>query len=50
MQAKSRGEKRAKPDVRPPGPEPEVLKIVGDWKKAIKKALAKKKPQAGWPK
>jgi hypothetical protein len=32
------------------GPQPETLKIPGNWKAAIKKALAKKKPPEGWPK
>ncbi len=32
------------------GPEPARLKIKGDWKKAVKKSLAKKKPVEGWPK
>ena len=33
-----------------PGPKPDVLKIEGDWKDAIKKSLQKKKPAQGWPK
>lgn len=33
-----------------PGPKPEVLKIDGDWREAVKKSLAKKKPKNGWPK
>jgi hypothetical protein len=32
------------------GPKPDLLKIDGDWKDAVKKSLAKKKPAAGWPK
>jgi hypothetical protein len=32
------------------GPPPVVLKIEGDWKDAVKKSLAKKKPVTGWPK
>jgi hypothetical protein len=32
------------------GPEPEMLKIDGDWKDAVKTSLTKKKPAAGWPK
>jgi len=32
------------------GPKPDTLKIEGDWKDAVKTALAKKKPPAGWPK
>ena len=34
---------------RPPGPDPETLEIEGDWKKAVKKALGKKRPVGGWP-
>jgi hypothetical protein len=33
-----------------PGPAPDTLKINGDWKAAMKKSLAKKKPAKGWPK
>jgi hypothetical protein len=33
-----------------PGPKPEILRINGDWKSAIKQSLAKKKPAKGWPK
>jgi hypothetical protein len=33
-----------------PGPEPEVLKIEGDWKDAMKKLISKKRPEGGWPK
>lgn len=33
-----------------PGPKPDVLKIKGNWKDAVKKSLAKKKPASGWPK
>jgi hypothetical protein len=32
------------------GPKPETLKIEGDWRDAIKKSLAKKRPASGWPK
>lgn len=32
------------------GPKPDLLKIEGDWKDAVKKSLAKKKPATGWPK
>ena len=31
------------------GPEPERVKLSGDWEKLIGKALAKKRPEAGWP-
>jgi hypothetical protein len=33
-----------------PGPEPEVLKIEGNWKDAMRKLIAKKRPVGGWPK
>jgi hypothetical protein len=33
-----------------PGPKPDTLQIEGDWKKAVKKSLSKKKPLNGWPK
>jgi hypothetical protein len=43
--------KQTKPKAhKTPGPKPEVLKIEGNWKDAIKKALRKKHPEAGWPK
>lgn len=32
------------------GPEADRLKLKGDWKAAVKKSLAKKKPAGGWPK
>jgi hypothetical protein len=33
-----------------PGPKPEVLKVNGDWRDAVKRSLNKKKPATGWPK
>ena len=33
-----------------PGPAPEALKIEGDWKDAMRKLIAKKRPEGGWPK
>lgn len=34
-----------------PGPKPDTLKIEGlSWQDAIRKALAKPRPQSGWPK
>jgi len=33
-----------------PGPKPNVLKINGDWRNAVKKSLEAKKPANGWPK
>ncbi len=32
------------------GPKPEILKLEGDWKDNIKKALGVKRPTGGWPK
>jgi len=32
------------------GPVPDTLRIQGDWKKAVKGALKKKRPATGWPK
>jgi len=33
-----------------PGPKPDVLKLRGNWKNAVRKSLTKKKPPSGWPK
>lgn len=33
-----------------PGPDPDHLKLEGDWEDAMKKALEKKRPKEGWPK
>lgn len=41
---KATGKKRAKK-----GPEPERLKIQGDWTKAVDSALKVKRPKGGWP-
>jgi hypothetical protein len=43
--AKALAKKRAKP-----GPKPGILKIKGDWEKAVSKSFRKKKPASGWPK
>jgi hypothetical protein len=32
------------------GPEPERLKIYGDWNEAVRLAMRKPKPPGGWPK
>jgi len=32
------------------GPKPDMLKLSGNWKQAVKKSLQKKKPPEGWPK
>ena len=31
------------------GPEPDRVKIEGDWEEAVTRALAKKRPPEGWP-
>lgn len=31
------------------GPKPETVKVKDDWRKAIKRALEKKRPKSGWP-
>lgn len=36
--------------VNAPGPKPEMLKIGGDWREAMKKSLQVEKPISGWPK
>jgi hypothetical protein len=41
---------KAKKSRQLPGPKPEVLKIEGNWKDAVSKALHVKKPPTGWPK
>jgi hypothetical protein len=33
-----------------PGPKPDLLKISGNWRDAVKKSLSVKKPANGWPK
>lgn len=40
----------AAPKKKPPGPEAERLKLVGDWEKLVKEALTKPPPKRGWPK
>jgi hypothetical protein len=40
----------AKPKRTAKGPEPERLKIEGDWVKAIDHTLRVKRPPSGWPK
>jgi hypothetical protein len=40
--------KRRKPKANP-GPKPEMLKVEGNWREAVKKSFSKKKPKEGWP-
>jgi len=37
-------------DKKRTGPKPEHLKLKGDWQGLVGKALAKKRPERGWPK
>lgn len=39
--------KKKKGQVR--GPKPEVIKLEGDWKELVKKALGKERPEGDWP-
>jgi hypothetical protein len=32
------------------GPKPQLLKIKGNWERAVTKSFKKKKPPEGWPK
>ena len=32
-----------------PGPEPERLKLEGDWKDRLAQAVEKRRPKGGWP-
>jgi len=43
-------QKKKNPDNSDPGPEPERLKIEGNWEAAAGKAIKKKRPEGGWPK
>jgi hypothetical protein len=42
--------KASKPKRTNKGPEPERLKIEGDWIKAVDHTLKVKRPASGWPK
>lgn len=33
-----------------PGPPPDILKLEGEWREAVRRSLQKKKPADGWPK
>ena len=48
--AKKSKPKAAKKQRKRFGPEPEVLKIEGNWKDAMRKLISKKRPTEGWPK
>lgn len=39
-----------KKEKKPTGPEPERIKLTGDWEKLVGEALKKQRPASGWPK
>jgi len=41
---------KSKKEASKPGPKADVLVGQGDWESAVKTALARKRPPAGWPK
>jgi hypothetical protein len=43
------GMKVKKPAKKKPGPMPGKLKLDGNWKDLIKRALQKQRPKDGWP-
>lgn len=46
---KKKPEKPKAPAPKKRGPEPERVKITGDWMQAVGEALKAKKPATGWP-
>jgi hypothetical protein len=48
--AAKKSKTKAKQPQKPRGPKPEVLKIEGNWKDAMRKLISKKRPVGGWPK
>ena len=44
------GPVKIKNNPKPPGPAPEVAKIEGNRKDALRKLISKKPPVGGWPK
>ncbi len=50
MERKTMSNKDSTPKPLTRGPEPDLLKIDGDWRDAVKKSLENKKPATGWPK
>jgi hypothetical protein len=32
-----------------PGPDPDRLKLDGNWRDAVRKAVRKRRPKKGWP-
>jgi hypothetical protein len=46
---KTKPETKSSPPRTAKGPEPERLKINGNWKAAVRMAMQKPKPLGGWP-
>ncbi len=42
-------QQKQKPSRRRPSPEPEILKIEGNWKDAMRKLISNKRPEGGGP-
>jgi len=42
--------RKAKKPHKKTGPKPELLKIKGNWEKAVTRSFQKQKPPEGWPK
>lgn len=36
-------------DSKKPGPEPDTLKLEGDWQDRLREALGRERPEGGWP-
>jgi len=49
MVKNTKPKKRQRKPKETPGPKPDMLKIEGDWRDAVKQSLKKKKPAQGWP-
>jgi hypothetical protein len=49
VQKKTKRKMAARPRSAP-GPKPDVLKLKGPWRDAVRKSFEKKKPPEGWPK
>lgn len=46
----TKDDQKSKANKLPGGPEPERVKLEGDWEQSVKGALAKPRPAGGWPK
>jgi hypothetical protein len=50
MTAQKKKHKKPPKPKSAPGPKPDVLKLKGPWRDAVRKSFEKKKPPEGWPK